>query len=36
LLVVVGPAVVADAGTGEMHDGVDAVERVRVDAAVRR
>jgi hypothetical protein len=27
---------VSDPGAGEMHDRVDAVERVRVDAALRR
>jgi hypothetical protein len=32
-LVGIGPALVADAGAGEMHDGVDAVEGVAVDAA---
>ena len=33
LLVGVGPAVVADAGAGQVHDGVDAVERRCVDGA---
>ena len=33
-LVLVGPALVADAGAGEMDDGVDAVERVGVDPAL--
>ncbi len=34
-LVVVGPAVVADAGAGEVDHGVDAVEGAVVDAVVR-
>ncbi len=35
-LVVVGPALVADAGAGEVDDGVDAVEGAVVDAVLRR